>query len=581
MGPGVFRAAAHLDKDRGEGVPGRRRDARGNRVDSPAMSTHSASSRLHGCLVATLALILVGPARADEASPVPGLDDVVARVLEELQVPGLAVGIVKDGDVVLARGYGVRRVGDPVPVDGDTRFGIASNSKAFTCAVLSILADEGKLAWDDPVTVHLPELQMYDPWVGREITVRDLVTHRAGLGLGKGDLMWWPPTDFTSAEIVGSVRHLKPSSSFRSGYAYNNVMYIVAGELAARVSGMSWRELVQTRILDPLGMERTVTAASAPAPDGNVATPHVLVGGEARPIRLMSFENAAGAVGVNSSAAELALWMQMLLECAGEGGVPDDLTCILEPEAIRRLWSPQTVMPNPKLPGALAPLTPDFVAYGLGFRVLEYRGQKIVTHTGGLPGYVSRVTLVPGKRLGVVVLTNQESGTAFHAVTQAILDAYLGAPDPPADWLEAFRAASAARQAKAAAQVAKDVAARQTGTRPSLPPAGYTGLYRDAWYGEARVSEDGDGLVLDLTRTPGMLADLEHWHHDTFVARWRETWMSESSPYDAYVTFTLGADGRVREMSLEPVSSAIDFSFDFQDLSFTPIPAEAEATASP
>jgi CubicO group peptidase (beta-lactamase class C family) len=545
------------------------------------MSTHAASFRLHGFLLATLALVLAGPARAGEPTPVPGLDDLVARVLEELRVPGLSVGIVKDREVVLARGYGVRRVGDPAPVDGETRFGIASNTKAFTCTALSILVDEGKLAWDDPVTRHLPELQMYDPWVAREITVRDLVTHRAGLGLGQGDLMWWPATDFTSAEIVRAVRHLKPASSFRSAYAYNNVMYIVAGELAARVSGTSWRELVQSRILDPLGMERTATAASAPAPDGNVATPHVLAGGEARPIRLMSFANAAGAVGINSSASEMALWMRMLLECAGEGEVPEGRTCILKPEAIQNMWSPQTIMPKPKLPGALAPLTPRFAAYGLGFRVLEYRGRTIVTHTGGLPGYVSRVTLVPGERLGIVVLTNQESGAAFEAVTEAVLDAHLGAAGPEVDWLEAFREAAAARQAKAEAQVARDLAARQAGTRPSLPLAGYAGVYRDAWYGEARVSGGGDGLVLDLTRTPGMLADLEHWHHDTFVARWRETWMSDDSPCDAYVTFVLGPDGKVRQMGLEPVSSAIDFSFDFGDLSFEPIRAVAEATGIP
>jgi CubicO group peptidase (beta-lactamase class C family) len=312
--------------------------------------------------------------------------------------------------------------------------------------------------------------------------------------------------------------------------------------------------------------------------DGNVASPHVRVGEETRPIRLMSFENAAGAVGINSSAAEMALWLRMLLECAGDAGdaeeaeEAEDRTCVLGADSIRRLWSPQTVMATPRLPGPLAALEADFAAYGLGFRVQEFRGRKLMAHGGGLPGYVSRVTLVPEERLGIVVLTNQEASTAFHAVTLHVLDAYLGPQDPPVDWLEAFTEETARRRAEARDRVEEHEAARVEGSRPSLPLSGYAGTYRDPWYGEARVSEDDGGLVLDMTRTPGMVADLEHWHHDTFVARWRETWMSDHSPYDAFVTFSLGPDGAVREVTLKPVSPAIDFSFDFQDLSFTPVP---------
>jgi CubicO group peptidase (beta-lactamase class C family) len=420
---------------------------------------------------------------------------------------------------------------------------------------------------------------MHDPWVTREITVRDLVTHRAGLGLGKGDLMWWPPTDFTRAEIVQAVRHLKPAASFRSTYAYNNIMFVVAGEVVARVSGQSWRDFVRERILDPLGMGTTATSAAAQAPDDNVAVPHVHVGGEVKPIRLMSFENAAGAVGINSSAAEMARWVRMLLECAGEGEAPEGQTCVVKPDSIQRMWSAQTVMPTPKLPVALAALETDFAAYGLGFRVQESRGRKVLTHGGGLPGYVSRVTLVPDEGLGIVVLTNQESGTAFNAVTQHVLDAYLGAPDPPVDWLEAFRSVASGRREKAEEKVAKDRAARNPETSPSLALSGYAGTYRDPWYGEVILVEESGRLVLDMTRTPGMLADLEHWHHDTFVARWRETWMSDHSPYDAYVTFALGPGGAVERMTMNPVSTAIDFSFDFQDLVFTPVPADGESAA--
>jgi hypothetical protein len=293
----------------------------------------------------------------------------------------------------------------------------------------------------------------------------------------------------------------------------------------------------------------------------------------------MSFENAAGAVGINSSAAEMALWVRMLLECAGENEASEGRTCVLEAESIQRMWSPQTIITTRKLPGALAALESDFAAYGLGFRVQDSRGRKVVGHGGGLPGYVSRVTLVPEERLGVVVLTNQESGAAFNAVTQLVLDAYLGAPDPPVHWLEAFVGLTEAQAKKAEAQVAEDLAARDAESSPSLALAAYAGAYRDPWYGEVAIVEEGGRLVLNMTRTPRMLAELEHWQHDTFVARWREVWMSDHSPYDVYVTFALGPDGAVERMTMKPVSSAIDFSFDFQDLLFTPVRNETDAPA--
>lgn len=507
--------------------------------------------------------------------------DYARRVLRELDVPGMALAVVKDGQVVLAEGYGVRRVGAPEPVDANTLFGIASNSKAFTCTALSILIEEGRLGWDDPVTRHLPEFQMNDPWVTREITVRDLVTHRAGLGRGAGDLMWWPPTDFSRDEILHAVRHLEPASSFRSRYAYNNVLYIAAGEVVARVSGRPWREFVRERILQPLGMERTTTSAAGLRPGDNVASPHVLVGGRATPLPIMSFENAGGAVGIHSSAADMARWMRMLLGCSRSEERPEGQVCALRPASIRRMWTAQVPRATPEMPPGLEALRSSFVAYALGFGVQESRGKKIVTHTGGLPGLVSRVTLVPGERLGIAALTNQETASAFDAVTQHILDAELGPPDPPVDWLEAFTAAAAARQRRAEAKVAKDAAERVAGSRPSLPLAGYAAAYRDPWYGVAIVAEQDGHLVLSMTRTPGMVADLEHWQHDVFVARWRETYMSDVSPCDAYVTFALDPAGSTARMTMTPVSPAIDFSFDFQDLAFTPIPAEGARERAP
>jgi CubicO group peptidase (beta-lactamase class C family) len=522
-----------------------------------------------------------GPAfaRSKPAPPLAGLDAYVARALREFGVPGMAVAVVKDGRILLAKGYGVRRAGDPAPVDPDTLFGIASNTKAFTCAALSILVEEGRLAWDDPVTKHLPDFQMYDPWVTREVTVRDLVTHRAGLGLGGGDLMWWPPTTFTRREIVRGIRWVKPASSLRSRYAYNNVMYVAAGEVVAAVAGMSWDDFVRRRLLEPIGMSRTTTSLGAGAV--NLAAPHLQGNGATTPIAPMDFANAGAAASLHSSASDMARWLTMLLECGREKELPPGRTCVLKPESIRRLWSAQTVQGTPDPPAGLEAIRGNFAAYGLGFGLRDYRGRKVVSHTGALPGYVSQVALVPEERLGLVVLTNQEETGAYEAVRYRIFDDYLGAPIPPVDWIAAFRRRAEDERKKAEEAVAKAAAARQAASRPSLPLARYAGRYRDAWYGDVTIAEDAGRLVLSMTRTPGMVAGLEHWQHDTFVARWREAYMSDEAPADAYVSFALKSDASIDRMTMTPVSPAIDFSFDFQDLLFTPVPADVKDGKAP
>ena len=529
---------------------------------------------LHAVLVAWLVpLPVAAKERPGKEVPLRDLDTYVARVMREFDVPGIALAVVKDGQIVAARGYGVRRAGEAEAVGANTLFGIASNTKAFTCAALSILVEEKKLAWEDPVTEHLPGFQMYDPWVTRELTVLDLVTHRSGLGLGAGDLMWWPPTTFTRGEIVRGVRHLEPASSLRSRYAYNNVTFVTAGEVVSAAAGRPWDDFVRERILEPLGMSRTNTSVTVPAAD--VAAPHLKLGGSERPIARMNFDNAAAAAGINSSASDLARWALMLLECGRGKEPPAGETCVLQPDSIRRMWSAQTVQSTPDPPVGLEPLKAGFAAYGLGFGLRDYRGRKLVGHTGGLPGYVSQVALVPEDRLGVVVLTNQEETGAFLAVLYRVLDGFLGAPSPPVDWIAAFRKQADDESKKAEETVAKAKAARDLGARPSLPLARYAGRYRDAWYGEARVAEEEGHLVLTMTRTPGMVADLEPWQYETFVARWRQAFMSDSAPADAYVTFALKPDGSVERVKLLPVSPAIDFSFDYQDLQFEAVAPEA------
>jgi len=523
----------------------------------------------HLCLLAfSLALLVTAPGLAQTSAP-HDLDAYVARVLKEFEVPGLAIAIVKDGKVVLTKGYGVRRLGEPALVDEQTLFGIASNTKAFTAAALAILVDEGKINWDDPVTKCLPGFQMYDPYVTREMTIRDLLTHRSGLGLGAGDLLFFPPTTFTRDEIVVRLRFIKPATSFRSRYAYDNVLYLVAGQVVAAVSGKSWDDFIKERIFSPLGMTTSNTSVKDLRPGGNFVSPHQKVEGRLQPVPYMNLDNTAPAGAINSNVAEMAKWVITQLD---EGAINDGQNGnrqLFSRRQSREMWSAQTPLPVGNPPPPLSPLRTNFSAYALGWSLNDYRGHKVVSHSGGLAGMVSRVRMVPDLKLGIVVLTNQEAGGAMEAITFQIIDHYLQAP--VTDWVSGFRAVAELQLAQAKEVENKQSAARNTDSKPSLSLTKYAGRYNDAWYGEVTIALEADKLVLRFSRTPGLVGDLEHWQYDTFVARWRD----RSLNADAFVTFTLKPDGGIEQMKMVPVSPLTDFSFDFQDLLFTPVAGNA------
>lgn len=512
---------------------------------------------------ALAALALPGAAAPPTGPGLAALDAEVERARREFEIPGVALAVVKDGRVLIEKGYGVKRLGGSEPVDGGTLFAIASNTKAFTAAALGLLVEDGKLSWDDPVTRHLPSFQMYDPYASREMTVRDLLTHRSGLGLGEGDLLYFPPSTFTRKEIVEKVRYLRPASSFRSRYAYDNILYIVAGEVVAAVSGKSWEAFVRDRLLSPLRMADTVPTPSGLPAGANMATAHAPVEGVVRTVDPDNAENIAAAGGILSSARDMARWVSALLE-AGAGSGAGASPRVLTPPLVREMSSAQTVMPIADVAPSLTGLKPRFLAYGLGLIVRDYRGRRMVGHTGGLAGMVSRVALIPEEKLAVVVLTNQESGGGRDAIAYRVLDAFLGAP--VTDWTAAFREAARHDDQRARAAEAAHQAARTSGSRPSLPLARYAGPYRDAWYGDATIGVEGDRLVLRFSRSPALTGDLEHWHYDTFLARWRDRTVP-----DAFVTFALRPDGSIDQVKMAAFSPAADFSYDYQDLLFTPV----------
>ncbi|HET7551663.1 MAG TPA: serine hydrolase [Gemmatimonadaceae bacterium] len=519
-------------------------------------------SALTGAMLALSAAVLPSPSAAQKApAPPADLDSYVARVMKEFQVPGLSVAIVKDGKVAVAKGYGVRELRKPGKVDAHTRFGIASNTKIFTATALALLVEEGKLEWDAPVIRYLPAFAMYDPWVTREITVRDLLVHRSGLGLGAGDLMWWPSSDYSREEVVQHLRYIKPATSFRSAYAYDNVLYSVAGELIKAVSGQSWEDFVSSRILSKIGMTGSNVRASLATKGDNDAVPHAEVEGTVRPITPFANDNVDPAGGINSSAADMAKWLIVQLD---SGRVADG-SRLFSPRSTRQLWAMVTPIPIGNPAPELEALRPQFNGYALGLGVRDYRGRKILTHTGGLPGYVSQVTMVPSLRLGIVVLTNMESGSAFQSITYHVLDHYLGVP--PTDYVSIYSRLDARQAARVDSVTAAASTGRDSASGPSLPLERYVGKYTDPWYGEVDVARDGDGLVIRFTHTPSLVGDLVHWQYDTFVARWRDRELRA----DAYITFALDPDGTISHATMRAVSPATDFSYDFQDLVLKPV----------
>ncbi|HEY3948915.1 serine hydrolase [Phenylobacterium sp.] len=515
-----------------------------------------AAAALSLALLPAVASAAPGPASPPGATP-KDIDRLVARAQAAFQVPGASVAIVKDGQVLFAKGYGVRQVGRPEPVDAQTLFGIGSNTKAFTVAALAMLVDEGKLHWDDRVADLMPGFRLYDPYVTRELTVRDILTHRSGLGTGSGDLMLFPPSDFTRAEILHNLRYLPPASSFRSRFAYDNLLYILAGELIPQLTGQSWEDFVQTRILDRLhtGCRATLKMIDG---DPDVARPHVVIDGKLTsvPPDPSTAYDAAGSIQCN--AAGMAAWAQIQL---ADGKLPDG-SALFSAAQHRQMWTPQTI--EPVAPDAQGLTRTHFRDYGLGWGLEDYDGVERVSHTGGLIGMVTYVSLVPEKGLGVIVLTNQQSGAAMSAIMMSLLDAFVGAPKR--DWV-AYYSARDAEQAKlgAGADQKADAAIAAAGGQAALPLDAYVGVYHDVWRGDATVRREGERLRLVFSRTQGLQGDLKPMTGNVFVVRWDD----RSLKADALVNFRTGFDGTVSGMTMKPVSPTTDFSFDFQDLDFT------------
>ena len=471
---------------------------------------------------------LIGPpAAVAQPSQLAGFDAAVAKAVQDWKTPGLAVAVVKDGQVVFSKGYGVRELGKPAAVDAETLFAIGSTTKAMTAALVGMLVDEKKLEWDDPVVKHLPWFQLKDPYLTREITVRDLLTHRAGLG--NADYLWYGQAT-EPREILRRVRLLDASYSLRSSFIYQNVMYAAAGAVIEAVSGQSWEQMMRTRIFEPLGMRGTIATAATLARQPNVARPHDIIGGQLRVIDNAAVDAVAPAGSVWSSVRDMAKWMQLLLD----GGTVNGRV-LLKPETVAELFKPQAMV-TPQAFYPTARLTkPHWMTYGLGWFQQDYRGRAVDYHTGSIDGMVAIHGLIRDERLGVYVLANRDHTELRHALMLNVFDRFTGAGDR--DWSAELMKLYGDLQNEADERRKAEEAKRVTGTSPSLALDRYAGTYTDALFGDVVISLDGGKLRARYgTAYSGVL---EHWNYDTFRATWDAAWRGT-----ALLTFGLDANGQ-------------------------------------
>lgn len=488
------------------------------------------------------------------------VDMLVERTMKTFNVPGIAVAIVKDGKVILSKGYGVRSLQTKQNVDENTLFGIASNSKAFTTAALGILVDQGKLKWDDKVTEYIPEFKMYDPYVTKEFTIRDLLTHRSGLGLGAGDLMFWPASnDFTVKDVIYNLRFLKPVSGFRTKYDYDNLLYVVAGEVIARVSGKSWEDFIETQIMIPLGMTGSSASFSRIKDKSDVIDPHAPLNGKVQVIKRDFSETTNAAGGIYSNLTDLCKWIKMHLN---KGIISVEPSQRLLSEVVHdEMWTSQTIMPVKGIPA----YNTHFASYGLGWRLNDVKGYKQISHTGGLAGIVTQVTLIPELSLGIIVLTNQQETAAFTTITNTIKDSYLGIKG--VDRLKQNsenKISSQSSAQKILNEVENVLVARQKLSFTEKEMSLYVGTYHDKWLGDIIISFKNGKLWFNSKRSPRLTGPIFPYKDNTFVVKWNDRFMDA----DAFVMFTIANTGKASQIKMKAISPLTDFSFDFQDLDF-------------
>ncbi len=502
-------------------------------------------------------LIILSVFVADAQSlTVRSVDSIVNKALVTFNVPGIAVSIISDGKVLLNKGYGLSSIEKQKKVDENTLFGIASNSKAFTTAALAILVDEGKLKWDDKLVKYIPEFKMYDPYVTREFTIADMLSHRSGLGVGAGDLLHNPDsTDFKIKDVIYSLRWLKPEASFRSRYAYDNIFYLVAAELVRRVSGESWGDFVHKHIMLPLQMDGSGTSYVRVKSNPNIIDGYEEVNGRLTKIVRDDSEQDNGAGGIYSSANDMSKWMLMQLN---NGSYGQDLKQqLFSVKAQDAMWTPQIFLPVSKNDG----YDSHFGAYGFGWFLHDARGYKIVSHTGQDDGMISEVDLIPELHAGITVLSNRDGGAAVRAIIDQVSDYLLNVNgiDRIARWK-----AKVDKQAHLSDTVGRSLPDKFLHSTPFKPDSreigNVIGTYKDSWFGIVTLYKNNGKLYFRSKRSSQLHGEMVRYKANTYLVKWD----NRNLEADAFVYFKKDGKGFTMARALPETS----FAYDFQDLNF-------------
>ena len=485
----------------------------------------------------------------------------VKKAMTEFEVPGVAIGVIKDNQLVHLKGYGIANIDIGNKVNEDTVFKIASNSKAFTAASLAILVEQGKLKWSDQVTQYLPKFKMYDPWVTQRFNIRDLLTHRSGLRIGAGDLMLWPePTKFTRQDIIQNLKYLKPVTSFRDQYAYDNLLYIVAGEVVAKISGMPWEQFVQNNIFSPLAMKNCFAGGIDTKKHQNIVAPHTIIDNQllVNKPNLMSNKTSlmAAAGGIKCSAGDLIKWLYVQLNKGqSESGVH-----LFSEKQRDLMWKPVTTLPVSATATAIDKT--HYKGYALGWRISDYQGYWKISHTGTLSGSMSQIVMIPDENFAVVILTNQQSSAARNSIAKGITQLFLDIPET--DWINYYSKKIKARQ-KQSNQSKEFGGLPETQIEQSPQNKRLLGSYIDPWFGEVALTRVNNQITFSSKKSPRMLGKLYFYKND----QWWVKWDDRSFDADAWLYFASESTSNKVTLKMEAISEIADWSFDFEDLSFT------------
>ena len=509
-----------------------------------------------------LLLFLLLPSFVCSQTPVSStfIDSLVAESMDRFPQAGVAIGVIQEGEVTHLKGYGIASSKTNAKVDENTLFAIASNSKAFTATALGMLVDQGKLSWTDKVIDHIPEFRMYDPYITANFTIVDLLTHRSGLGLGAGDLMFFPDgADFSVEDVISSFQYQTPVSDFRTKYDYDNLLFVVAGEVVKRVSGKNWDQFVEQEIMAELGMSHSVGIFQNITENPNVAMPHKTENNEV--IEIPTYTKKDGSLGaaggIYSNVTDLSKWVQMHLNKGAYGKALQDT--LISRKNHRELWKIHTnISFNPYAEGSY---NTHYQGYGLGFFLQDQNGYTVVNHSGGLPGMLSMITMIPELNAGIIVLTNCDpGGLSLITLTNEIKDQIIGAKET--DWLKwaEERLAKSASETEAVVNAVWEQV--QKSENIDVTPNQYTGRYKDNWFGEVIIYEEGDQLMFRSVRSPKLKGEMHYYKANTFAI----SWDYRDIECDAFATFQLDENGNATAISMKGISPAIDFSFDFHDL---------------